>query len=107
MEIKLYGHSAVYKTYTNGMEGRRRISPTPVMIVLDPLARVAVEEVKGGIREEKRFLLPKMWSEALESSIQKVSDDCVRQAKELPDLTETMVEENDCCFDALYFKYSS
>lgn len=60
MEIGLYGHSGVYKTNTNGMEGRRQISPTPLMTVLDPLASVAVEEVKRGIREEKRILLPKM-----------------------------------------------
>ena len=60
MDIKLKGYSGAYKTETKGRERRGLLSPTPLIIVYDPLANVIVEETYGDWRVEKWFLLPEM-----------------------------------------------
>lgn len=49
-----------------------------------------------------------MWYEAQESRIQDpLVEDQVRQEKELPGWATETTEEDDCCFNAWYCKYSS
>ena len=60
MDIKLKGHSGAYKTETKGREERSLLSPIPLIIVCDPLAKVIVEKTYGEWRVEKRFLLSEM-----------------------------------------------
>ena len=60
MDIKLKGHSGAYKTETKGREERGLLSPTPLIIICDPLAKVIVKETDGDWRVEKRFLLTEM-----------------------------------------------
>ena len=60
MEIKLKGHSGAYRMETKGREERGLLSPTPLIIICDPLAKMTVEETDGEWRVGKRFLLPEM-----------------------------------------------
>ena len=65
------------------MERRGLAEPIPLAMVCDPLAKVIMGKGDIIVREEKRSLLPEIWSKALESRIQG-PDECERQAEALP-----------------------
>ena len=68
-----------------GREGRGWAKPKPLAIVWEPLVKVTVGKVEVVVIEEKRYLLPDMWSEVPESRIQGPREDVwVRQVEALP-----------------------
>ena len=67
----------------------------PLATVWEPLAKVTIGKAEVVVIEEKKSLLPDMWSEAPESRIQGPREDVwVRQAETLPIWATEATEAN-------------
>lgn len=80
MGIRLKGESRTYRTKVRGKKGRKQIKLMPLAIFWESSAKVMMGKEEIKVREEKRFLLPKIWLEAPKSRIQD-PDKCVRREK--------------------------